>query len=172
LNWPSELAPVTFNQNPFAVPMLPAMSHPHRVVMGGTFPAAGGPDIVVAFPAVIAGDPNKSALRRIATTFSDRGWRTFTMVVLRKGSRRHQAERKQHRQCNLLDHGKTPFRFPCRGGCLRVQIRCVIQRRTTRKVVVRESGRQSRNAKCKHTRASPLPGMRAWRLSSGASLVN
>jgi hypothetical protein len=50
----------------------PPVSDPALAFMGWTLPAAGGPDIVVTFIAVIAVDPYVATLRWPATVFVDR----------------------------------------------------------------------------------------------------
>jgi len=166
------LAPVALNQHPFAVVVLPVMGNPDRMGMGGTIPAAGSPDIVVAIPAVVAGGPDHSVLRGRAAAFNDRGRRPFVRTALRKRRRGHQTERKQQRQCNLLDHGEAPFRFDCRWVDSRIQLRCDLQRRTVRKVVVEEKWELRRKSRAQtHTRIA-LAGMRAWRVMLGETKTN
>jgi hypothetical protein len=143
--------------------VFPAMSHPNRVVMRGTFPAAGSPDIVVAFPPVVAGDPDKSALRWIAAALNDRGRRPFAMVVLRKGSRRKQTKREQHRHYNFLDHEILLFGSTVAGVVSAFRSDGLFNVKPGEKLRRRKNERQERQMERKHTRASPLPGMRVWR---------
>src|ERR1035441_8075235 len=58
------LTPVPFNHHPFSMAMHPMVRHPTLVFLRRTIPAARGPDVVVAFVAVIAVDPNISTIRR------------------------------------------------------------------------------------------------------------
>jgi hypothetical protein len=49
----------------------PSVSLPTLALTGWTLPAAGGPDVVVTFIAVIAVDPHVATLRWPATVFVD-----------------------------------------------------------------------------------------------------
>jgi hypothetical protein len=52
----------------------PLVRDPTLVSLGWTIPAAGGPDVVVAFVAMIAVDPYIPPIRRRRPAFVD-GWR-------------------------------------------------------------------------------------------------
>jgi hypothetical protein len=52
-------------------PVNPPVRNPTLVFMGWTLPAAGGPDVVVTFIAVIAVDPYVTTFRRPAALFVD-----------------------------------------------------------------------------------------------------
>ena len=55
---------MTFNQDPASVAMNPAMRDPTATRMWWAVPAAGNPDIAAIVPAMIAVNPNESALGR------------------------------------------------------------------------------------------------------------
>ena len=68
------LPPVTFLHLPVIAAVDPPVGDPTLPFMGRALPAAGSPDVVVAFPAVVAVDPHVSAIGRPAAFFVH-GWR-------------------------------------------------------------------------------------------------
>jgi hypothetical protein len=75
---------VPFNENPSIMVVDPAMGNPMRAGIRWTLPAAGNPNIATAIPAVIAVDPNESALGRSATDLDDGGRRPDPNYKLRE----------------------------------------------------------------------------------------
>jgi hypothetical protein len=73
----------------------PSVSDPALTLMGWTFPAAGNPDVVVTFVAVIAVDPHETTLRRPTALFVHRRRWANADHNLRKRCRREQCESEQ-----------------------------------------------------------------------------
>ncbi len=103
---------MSFDQHPFPVPVNPAVSHPVRVRMRRTLPVAVNPNIVIAFPAMVTVNPDKSRLRRHAALFNNRSRGAYANCNLRLRSRRNhcqsQSEGEQYRQCNFLHDDSNP----------------------------------------------------------------
>ena len=87
-----KLAPVAFFENPAIVAVNPMMGNPVPTGVGWTIPAAGCPDVAIAVPAMVAVDPNISAIRRWWTALNDGGRRSDADHNLREGSGRSQTE--------------------------------------------------------------------------------
>jgi hypothetical protein len=66
------LAPAAFDEDVSAVAMLPTGSDPHGMFARRQFPATRDPDICVAVPTVITGDPDVTPARRYDAAFDDR----------------------------------------------------------------------------------------------------
>jgi hypothetical protein len=62
----------------------PPVSNPTLALMGWTFPAARGPDVTAALPAVIAVDPHVTTLGWPAALFMHGRWRANADYNLRK----------------------------------------------------------------------------------------
>jgi hypothetical protein len=73
----------------------PPVSNPTLVFTGWTLPAAGGPDVTVTLPAVVAGDPHVTPFRWSAALFVHGRRGTNANHNLRKRCRREQCESKQ-----------------------------------------------------------------------------
>ena len=73
----------------------PSVRDPTLVFTGWTLPAAGNPDIVVAFVAVVAVDPHVTPFRWPAAVFMHRRRWANADHNLRKRGRREQCESKQ-----------------------------------------------------------------------------
>jgi len=73
----------------------PAVSDPTLVFLGRTIPATGGPDVVVAFVAVIAGDPHITPIRWPAAIFVNGRRRRDADHNLRKRCRGAKSESEQ-----------------------------------------------------------------------------
>jgi hypothetical protein len=100
------LPPMSFDQDPSAVAMNPAMSDPDRTWMRRVIPAAGNPDIVRTIPAVITVDPHESSLRWWRTALHNRSRRPYPDVHLCERGRGEQSESKQSCHCNLFHSRK------------------------------------------------------------------
>ena len=100
-----DLPPVAFNQDPAIVVVNPLVRDPDAAGMGRTVPAAGNPDVAVAVPVVITGDPHVAAIRWRRAALNDGSRRANTNHNLRKRSCRRQTKCKQHCQCDFL-HGE------------------------------------------------------------------
>lgn len=101
------LLPVTFNQDILAMAMDPVVSHPMLASLRRPIIAAGRPDIMVAFVAVIAGLPFVSLSgRRSAPFIHWRGW-SHANHDLRKRCRRDQGKSEQQCQCNFLHENRV-----------------------------------------------------------------
>jgi hypothetical protein len=73
----------------------PPVGDPDGVLMRRTVPAAGGPDITTAFPAMVAGNPDETPLWWCTSTLDDgRGWADAN-VNLRIRSHRNERKSKQ-----------------------------------------------------------------------------
>ena len=93
---------MTFDQDILAMAMFPAMRDPVLASLRRSIIAAGRPDIMVAFVAVIAGLPFVSlAGRRPAPFVHGRGW-SDANHDLRKRCRRDQGKSEQKCHCNFL----------------------------------------------------------------------
>jgi hypothetical protein len=95
------LAPVTLNKNPPTAAVYPGIRHPNRAGTRRTYPVAGHPDIARSVPAVIAGDPDESRLRRRPVTFYYGRRRADLHVNLRERRSRKQSECQQGSEQNL-----------------------------------------------------------------------
>jgi hypothetical protein len=82
------------------------MSNPVAAGMGRTIPVASGPDVMIAFIAMIPVDPYITPVRRWRTMLNDRRWGSDTNHDLRIRSRREHGESQQNCKCNLL-HGQS-----------------------------------------------------------------
>jgi hypothetical protein len=80
----------------------PFVGNPDGVLMRWTFPAAGGPDVMISIPAMVAVNPHEASLRRWASMFDNRWGRPDANGNLRKGSNRDERESKQYGECNFL----------------------------------------------------------------------
>ena len=78
------LPPVSFLQLPMVSPVDPFVRNPALVLLRRTVPAAGGPDVVVAFIAVVPRDPHVSPLRGRTTALVNRRRRSDANHNLRK----------------------------------------------------------------------------------------
>jgi hypothetical protein len=103
---PTRLPPVSLLQLPVVSPMNPPVRDPTLVRLWRTIPSAGGPDVVVAFPAVVPGDPHVASVRRRTPALVNRSRRPDANHNLRERSRRQQCKSKQYCQCNLLHNEK------------------------------------------------------------------
>jgi hypothetical protein len=93
---------VTFLHLIMIAAMPPAVSNPTLPFMGWTLPASRGPDVVVAFIAVISIDPHVTTIGGPAAFFVH-GWRRpDANRNLRKRSHRGESESEQQCQCNLF----------------------------------------------------------------------
>ena len=92
LGWKCNLPPVSFLHLPVIAMVDPPGSNPTLVFLGRTLPAAGGPDVVVALPAVVAGDPHVTPIRWPAAVFVHGPRWTYADHNLRKRGRREQCE--------------------------------------------------------------------------------
>jgi hypothetical protein len=79
---------VAFNQDPAIVVVNPLVRNPDGVGLGRTVPAAGNPDIAVAIPVVITGDPHVAAIGWRRAALNDGSRRANANHNLRKRSRR------------------------------------------------------------------------------------
>jgi len=98
---------VAFDQDPAVTTVLPTMRDPYRAFMRRVGPVAVDPDVAVAVPAVIAVDPNPSAVRRTVVGFDDGIGRRYANYDLRKSGGRRETNCKQQRQCSFF-HGSFP----------------------------------------------------------------
>jgi hypothetical protein len=96
------LPPMPFYHYPSAVAMDPTVGDPMRMWIRWTLPVSRNPDIVVACPTLIAGNPDESPLRRWTGTLVHGSRRPHAYYDLRKGGRREQNQAKQSCQCNLF----------------------------------------------------------------------
>src|SRR5208337_3142466 len=99
---------MSFLHLPVIAMMYPPVSNPSLVFTGWALPPAGGPDVVVALPAMIAVDPHVTPFRRPATVFVHGRRGADANHNLRKRCRRKQCESKQQCQCNLLHDESSP----------------------------------------------------------------
>ena len=98
------LPPVTFNQDPAAIALLPVMGNPHGAGVRRMNPISSHPNVAVAIPAVIAIMPNPAGMRRVVVFLNDGRRRRNTNDYLSDSGRRHETESKQQRECSLF-HG-------------------------------------------------------------------
>jgi len=75
---PTHLPPVSFHQHPTAMPVHPAMTHPHGMRVWRTLPAARSPDISIPVPAMITADPNIARPGRHNAPFNDVSRRVYS----------------------------------------------------------------------------------------------
>jgi hypothetical protein len=92
----------------------PPVRNPTLALMGRTIPAAWGPDVVVAFPVVITGDPYITAIGGPAAFFMDAWRRPDANHNLRKRSRRGESESEQQCQCNFFHDESNLLSLSCR----------------------------------------------------------
>jgi len=101
-----------FNQHPFPVLMFPPVSYPMRVRMRRTLPVAVNPNIMIAVPAMVAVNPNKTGLRRHAALFNNGSRWTYANRNLRLGSHRNhshsQGQCEQYCEYNFLHDDSIP----------------------------------------------------------------
>ena len=119
------LPPVAFDQDILTMAVFPAVGDPALASLRRSIVAAGRPDIMVAFVAVIAGLPYISLARRRTAPFVHwRGWPDANHD-LRKRCRRDQGKSEQQCQCNFLHENRVlqglsacelPRRFQCCGN--------------------------------------------------------
>ena len=75
---PSQLPPVAFHQHPAAISVDPTMTHPHRMLVWRTIPAAGNPNVSIPVPSVITADPYITRSRCGYALFNDLSWRVYS----------------------------------------------------------------------------------------------
>ena len=113
------LSPAALDKDVSTAPMLPARRDPHRMLAGRKLPASRRPDIGVAVPSVITGDPNVTRARSHNAVFNDRmrrrGFHNNLLSV--SGADRHGSGQ----QCFACDGGRKLMKKGCsenRVACL------------------------------------------------------
>jgi hypothetical protein len=86
--------------------VFPPVGNPMLTRMRRTVPVASGPDVMIAFIAMIPVDPHITPVRRWRTTLNNRRRWPDTNHDLRIRSHREHGESKQYCKCNLL-HGES-----------------------------------------------------------------
>ena len=114
------LLPVTFLHLPMVATVDPPVGNPTMVSLGWTIPAAGCPDVVIAFITVIAPDPHVTTIWWPATVFVHGPRWANADHNLRKRCRRAKCESKQECQCNLFHHESNPPEAVCFRGFVSV----------------------------------------------------
>ena len=92
----------------------PNDGRPSADVHRAALPAAGGPDVVVALPAMIAVDPHIASIRRRATPLNNRSRRPDANHDLRERGRSGERKCKQQRECKFLHDKSIPPGLNCR----------------------------------------------------------
>jgi hypothetical protein len=90
-----QLPPMAFYHDPLPIAVFPAVSNPTLVLPGRTLIAAGRPNVMIAFIAMIAIDPYISTVRRRTAALVDGRRRADADRDLRQRSHRAQSESKQ-----------------------------------------------------------------------------
>jgi hypothetical protein len=79
---------VAFDENVATTAMYPVMGNPMRAVMRRTIPAARGPDVAIAIPAMVTVDPDEFSTGTRTAGFNDRrGWSHLNIYLRKRGDR-------------------------------------------------------------------------------------